>query len=139
MGAAANCLLIVNLTESEVLASPPYHFRPAAVGYANFALVVGGLVGLVTGGPVSDWIAMRATKRNRGIREPEMRLPALVPFVVVALVGLLVTAIGYQHKWPWEVIVIIGFGFIGLQGIAIPTLTITVFMSLRKKPPPQHC
>lgn len=35
-------------------------------------------IGLVTAGPLSDWIAMRLTLRNGGIREPEMRLPTMV-------------------------------------------------------------
>jgi len=126
MGAAANCLLDINLTESQVLAGPPYNFRPASVGYANFALVVGGLAGMLIAGPWSDWVSMRATKKNGGIREAEMRLPALIPFIVAAAVGMTVIGVGYQNKWPWEAIVIVGFGLVGLQGIAIPTLTITV-------------
>ena len=126
MGAAANCLLDINLTESQVLAAPTYNFRPASVGYANFALVVGGLAGMLIGGPWSDWVSMRATKKNGGIREAEMRLPALIPFIAAAVVGMTVVGVGYQNKWPWEAIVIVGYGLVGLQGIAIPTLTITV-------------
>ena len=90
MGAAANALLVVNLIQSQALAAPPYNFDPASVGYANFALVVGGIIALVCAGPFSDFVAMRATKKNHGIREPEMRLPALIPFVAAALVGLVV-------------------------------------------------
>ena len=126
MGAAANCVLDLNLTQSQVLAAAPYHFRPASVGYANFALVVGALVGMLVAGPWSDWVSMRATKKNGGIREAEMRLPALIPFIVAAVVGMTVVGVGYQNKWPWEAIIILGFGLVGLQGIAIPTLTITV-------------
>jgi hypothetical protein len=91
MGAPANALLVVNLIQSQALAAPPYNFDPASVGYANFALVVGGIIALVCAGPFSDFVAMRATKKNHGIREPEMRLPALIPFVAAALVGLVVS------------------------------------------------
>jgi len=90
MGAAANALLDVNLTQSQVFSAPPYNFSPASVGFINFALVVGGIIGLAVAGPWSDWVAMRATKKNHGIREPEMRLPALIPFIAAALVGLTV-------------------------------------------------
>ncbi|KAG9787244.1 hypothetical protein KCU88_g2013, partial [Aureobasidium melanogenum] len=48
MGAAANALLCVNLAQSQALAAPPYNFTPANVGFANFALAVGAIVGLAT-------------------------------------------------------------------------------------------
>ena len=91
MGAAANALLDVNLTQSQVFAAPPYLFSPADVGFANFALLVGAILGLLAAGPFSDWVAMRATKKNGGIREPEMRLPALIPFIIAAVIGMTVS------------------------------------------------
>jgi MFS family permease len=90
MGAAANALLAVNITQSQALAAPPYNWTPGNVGFANFALVVGGIFGLAVAGPWSDWVIKRATKKNNGIREPEMRLAAMYPFIVAALVGLTV-------------------------------------------------
>jgi len=36
MGAAANALLDVNLTQSQVFSAPPYNFSPASVGFINF-------------------------------------------------------------------------------------------------------
>ncbi|TKA55492.1 hypothetical protein B0A49_11454 [Cryomyces minteri] len=125
MGGAANALLDVNLTQSQVFMAPPYNFAPSSVGYANFALVVGGMIGLAVAGPWSDWVAARATKKNNGIREPEMRLPALIPFIIAAIVGLTVCGVGYQKHWPWEAIIIVGFGLVGVQVVAIPTIVTT--------------
>ncbi len=90
MGAAANALLAVNITQSQGLAAPPYNFTPGQVGFANFALVAGGVIGLLVAGSWSDWVIMAATKKNNGIREAEMRLPALYPFIFAALIGLVV-------------------------------------------------
>lgn len=90
MGFAANCLLALNLTQSQVFAAPPYLFTPAQVGFVNFAFVAGGAVGLLTAGPFSDWISMRATVRNKGVREAEMRLWSLVPYIAICLVGMTV-------------------------------------------------
>lgn len=86
MGAAANALLDCNLTQSQVFAAPPYNFSPA-----NFALLVGAILGILIAGPFSDWVAIRATVKNGGIREPEMRLPALIPFIIAAVVGMTVS------------------------------------------------
>jgi hypothetical protein len=48
------------------------------------------MIGLAVAGPFSDWLAMRVARRNGGIREPEMRLPALVPFIIARIVGMTV-------------------------------------------------
>jgi len=152
MGAAANALLAVNITQSQGLAAPPYNWTPGEVGFANFALVAGGVIGLLVAGPWSDWVIMAATKRNNGIREAEMRLPAMYPFIFAALIGLVVCippivlilpnkallcmklvtddrgqviGVGYDRHWPWEVIVVLGFGLVGLQVVSIPTIAIT--------------
>lgn len=44
----ADLLLLFNLTESRLLASPAYRFNPGQVGYTNFAFFVGGIVGVAT-------------------------------------------------------------------------------------------
>jgi hypothetical protein len=33
--------------------------------------------------------------------------------------------VGLQDKWPWPAIIVIGFGFVGVQVVAIPTISIT--------------
>ncbi len=91
MGAAANSLLCVNLIQSQALSAPPYNFSGQNVGFANFALVAGGAIGLAIAGPWSDWVALRATKKNGGIREPEMRLFSLIPFIVCTILGMTVS------------------------------------------------
>lgn len=90
MGASSNCLLVVNILQSAGLSAPPYNFTPAQVGYANFALFGGGLIGLLSAGPWSDWYLRRATISNQGVREPEKRLVCLLPWALAAVVGLTV-------------------------------------------------
>ena len=51
MGVAANSLLGVSLTQSQVFSAPPYNFTPSSVAFANFALVVGAMIGLAIAGP----------------------------------------------------------------------------------------
>ncbi|QVM05912.1 hypothetical protein D8B26_000619 [Coccidioides posadasii str. Silveira] len=122
---SASVFLTVNLTQSQNFAAPPYNFSAQAVGFTNWAILIGALIGLFTNGPLSDWVSMRATRKNRGIREPEMRLPAMIPYVVVVLVCNLVVALGYQYKWDWKAIVIIGYTGAGIQVAAIPAIIST--------------
>ncbi|KAL4811665.1 major facilitator superfamily domain-containing protein [Aspergillus spinulosporus] len=121
----ANLLLYWNLTESGVLSAPPYGFSPSSVGYSNFAFVAGGLVGLATAGPFSDWIAARAATRNSGIREAEMRLPALIPYFITTVVGVVIGGIGYDRQWDWPIIIVVGYGLTGLCVTAVPTIVIS--------------
>lgn len=100
---SASVFLSINLTQSQAFAAPPYSFNSQTIGFFNFAIWIGTFIGLATNGPLSDWISMRATKKNRGIREPEMRLPALIPFVIVGIIGNFVIAFGYEYHWDWRV------------------------------------
>ena len=109
---SASSFLTLNLTQSEVFAAPPYNLSPLSVGFFNFAILVGGLIGLFTAGPLSDWISMKLTRRNNGIREPEMRLPTMIPYVFIMILGNFIVAFGYEHQWSWKVkILTIGFNF----------------------------
>jgi MFS family permease len=127
----ASCFLVVNVTQSQALAGPPWSLSPSAVGYTNFALFAGTSIALLTAGPLSDWVSMRATIKNRGIREPEMRLPALIPFACCTLIGSLVVCIGYQHGWSWEVIVIIGYTLLGIQVASLAAISTTYAVSCK--------
>lgn len=77
---SCSSFLTINLTQSQNFAAPPYNFSSQTIGFTNFAILAGAMIGLFTAGPLSDWVSARATARNRGIREPEMRLPAMSMF-----------------------------------------------------------
>lgn len=117
-------LLLWNLTQSAVLGEEPYNFSVSAVGYSNFAFVVGGLVGLATGGPLSDWIASRATRVNDGIRQPEMRLPTLVPYFALSIIAVTIGGLAEQHLWDWPILVVVGYGISGMCITAAPAIAI---------------
>ena len=120
----ADVLLIFNLTESSLLAAPPYNFNPGQVGYTNFAFFIGGLIGVATGGPLSDWVAKRATRRNNGIREAEQRLPALIPFSILTVILHVVGGLATQRHWSWPILLVFGYGLSGLSVTTVPTIAI---------------
>lgn len=65
MNAAVTFLLEVNLLFSQVLAVTPYDLDYAQVGYARFALLVGGITDISLSGPCSDWNSASATKKRQ--------------------------------------------------------------------------
>ena len=100
----ASSFLTLNLTQDQAFAAPPYNFTSTKIGFFNFAILIGALIGLFTAGPLSDYVADFLTKRNKGIREPEMRLLAMIPYVIIMIIGNVVVAVGYEHSWDWKVI-----------------------------------
>ncbi|KAM0531419.1 hypothetical protein ACHAPW_003580 [Verticillium nonalfalfae] len=122
---SCSSFLILNLTQSQVFAAPPYNMSSQSIGFLNLAVLVGALIGLVIAGPFSDWVSARATARNNGIREPEMRLPAMIPFVIIMVFGNIITAVGYQNHWAWPVIVVLGYTSAGIQVAALPSIAST--------------
>jgi hypothetical protein len=142
---SASVFLTLNLTQSQAFAAPPYNLSSQTIGLFNLAILIGAMIGLLTNGPLSDWVSMKATRKNKGIREPEMRLPALIPYVLIVIIGNFVVAFGYEYKWDWRVsqvarityilcwsnlrlaqaIVIIGYTAAGIQVAAIPAIIST--------------
>ena len=100
---SASTFLILNLTQAQAFSGPPYRYTPQTIGFFNLAIVIGQVLGMITAGPLNDWISMRATKRNKGIREPEMRLPAMIPYTLIMILGNFVVGFGYQYHWDWRV------------------------------------
>ncbi|KAF7529853.1 hypothetical protein PCG10_006184 [Penicillium crustosum] len=121
----SSCFLTLNLTQSQAFAKPPYNFDSQTIGFFNFAILIGAFIGLATNGPFSDWISMRATRKNNGVREPEMRLPAMAVYVVIMIIGNFVVAFGYEYKWDWRAIVIIGYTAAGIQVAVLPAIAST--------------
>ena len=100
---SASSFLTLNLTQSQAFAAKPYNFSSTKIGFLNFAILIGAMIGLFTAGPLSDAVAGWLTKRNKGIREPEMRLWAMIPYVILMVIGNVIVALGYQHSWDWKV------------------------------------
>lgn len=121
---AASCLLTWNLVQSPLLSAPPYNFSVSSVGYSNFAFLGGGLIGLATAGPSSDWIATRMTLRNNGVREAEFRLISLIPYGIIGTIGYIVGGIGFDHHWPWPALLVVCFGSMGMMVTSVPAIAV---------------
>lgn len=89
--------------------SKTYGFAAWQSGLCFIAGLIGCFFGTFAGGPFSDWVADYFTKRNGGIREPEMRLPAIIPSVIAAPLALLLYGYGIEKEWHW-IVPTIGLG-----------------------------
>ncbi|ENH66404.1 hypothetical protein FOC1_g10002430 [Fusarium oxysporum f. sp. cubense race 1] len=90
-----------------------YDFEPWQSGLCFISCPIGAGVGAFFGGHFSDKVADRLTRNNGGIREPEMRLPAILISLVIAPLSLVLYGVGIDRSWHW-VVPTIGLGLLNL-------------------------
>ncbi|KAF5642015.1 transcription factor Pig1p [Fusarium sp. NRRL 52700] len=93
--------------------SATYGFKPWQAGLCFVSCPVGAIVGAFFGGHFSDKVADRLTRKNGGIREPEMRLPAIVISLIIAPLSLVLYGVGIDRSWHW-IVPTIGLGLLNL-------------------------
>lgn len=78
-----------------------YGFEAWQTGLCFISAIVGSLIGIFVGGHMSDGIADWFTKRNGGLREPEMRLPSIAVSLITTPLALILYGVGIQYKLHW--------------------------------------
>ncbi|KAH8807676.1 major facilitator superfamily domain-containing protein [Xylogone sp. PMI_703] len=101
---SVNIGFLVSITSNFASAfASVYGFEPWQSGLCFISGFLGSLIGIAFGGMFSEKVADIFTKRNRGIREPEMRLPAIVISCLTTPTGLILYGVGVGHKLHWMV------------------------------------
>jgi MFS family permease len=93
--------LVAVTSNVDVAFSAAYGFQPWQVGLCFIAAVIGSIIGIPAGGHLGDMTADYFTKRNGGIRDPEMRLPAMMLCLITTPLGLVLYGVGIEHKLHW--------------------------------------
>lgn len=78
-----------------------YDFEAWQVGLCFISACIGSAVGIPAGGKLGDVVADYFTNKNGGIREPEMRLPAILPSLVTTPLALVLYGVGIQKQLHW--------------------------------------
>ena len=60
---SCSSFLTLNLTQAQAFA--PRGFTSLQIGFMNFAILIGAMIGLATAGPLSDWVSDYYTRRNK--------------------------------------------------------------------------
>ena len=90
-----------DIQKSVFFPQPPYLLSLGETGSTSVASILGIACGALAGGFVSDKIAQRATRRNNGIREPEQRLPALLPAALASPIGCIIFGVTFANNTSW--------------------------------------
>lgn len=89
--------------------SATYGFESWQVGLCFISACIGSLLGIPAGGHLGDMVADYFTRRNGGIREPEMRLPAMIPSLIATPLALILYGVGIEKSLHW-IVPTIGLG-----------------------------
>jgi hypothetical protein len=85
----------------DVAFATTYQFKSWQTALCFVAAVVGSVAGIPAGGQLGDKVADWLTRRNGGVRDPEMRLPAMIPSLIAAPLSLILFGVGIEHKLHW--------------------------------------
>lgn len=96
-------IFVILGTTAATAFSQVYGFTQWQLGLVWIAGIVGNLLGIPFGGFFSDWVANRATSKNGGVREPEMRLPAVSIAMITYPASLLLYGLGINYQAHWIV------------------------------------
>ncbi|KAJ5746508.1 major facilitator superfamily domain-containing protein [Penicillium odoratum] len=135
----------VALTSNAPLAfKTVYGFQTYQTGLCFTSSIIGGLIGIAFGGILSDKVANYFTARNGGIREPEMRLPALIITIILGPLSLILYGVGLQEKLHW-IVPTLSFGicehinfaillcwltFLGVNFVIVQATTVTLVYAI---------
>ncbi|CUM67401.1 uncharacterized protein PRCAT00005095001 [Priceomyces carsonii] len=78
-----------------------YNFQPWQGGLCFIGALIGSLLGIFAGGTINDWCSDFMTKRNKGVKVPEMRLPTIIIGGVLAPVALVLYGVGIGEHYHW--------------------------------------
>lgn len=99
---AATIGFLVAVTSNVALAFQiTYDLETWQIGLFFIAAIIGSLFGIPAGGPLGDKIADHFTKKNGGIRDPEMRLPAMILSLIAAPISLVLYGVSIEYKLHW--------------------------------------
>ncbi|KAK4554739.1 hypothetical protein LTR86_008241 [Recurvomyces mirabilis] len=105
------------------LAMPPYLWGKN-VGLLNVGALVGGFLGFLFTYFLADRLTTRsARKESHGLAEPESRLPAMFPALLLATTGIWTFGFSAAHPSPhaWAGMVV-GYGMVGFGIMQIPSI-----------------
>ncbi|QKX54974.1 uncharacterized protein TRUGW13939_02064 [Talaromyces rugulosus] len=85
---------------AQVWSAPPYDLNAAGNGYFYVGSTLGGIIGGVGGGWLTDVITKALIRANGGVYEPEFRIPVQVAAAASLVLGYFLFAWDLKHPTP---------------------------------------
>ncbi|KAL4885720.1 major facilitator superfamily domain-containing protein [Aspergillus karnatakaensis] len=126
-GALLYGLVYLFFTTISAVFSQQYGFSAGLSGLAFLGIGLGFISGIVFIGLTNDRMLMRSTARNKGVFEPEMRLPLMIIFACILPISFFWYGWTVDKKVHW-IVPIIGmypYGF-AMMGVYMPIQTYVI-------------
>jgi MFS family permease len=117
-------LIVISETIAEIFMSEEYGYDQLTVGLFYISPFLGGVLGALSAGLISDRLCRWLVKKNNGIYEPEFRLFMLIPSSILTAIGLMGFGWSTQVKDFWVGPIIL-FGCLGFGSSMTSTSAIT--------------
>ncbi|KFY93843.1 hypothetical protein V498_04227 [Pseudogymnoascus sp. VKM F-4517 (FW-2822)] len=126
-------IVVIGFVSAQIFSYPPYNLDATHLGYLNGGNVVGGVLGCIAAGALSDPLATWLSKKNKGIYEPEFRLPLLIPWMAFTAISFFLLGWMCENgSSPVAVAAIQGIGLVGFQfmSVSLSTYMIDAYRSI---------
>ena len=117
-------LIVLSEVVSNIFTGEGYGYSEQTVGLFYISPFLGGMLGSILTGIISDRVIRVLIKKNDGVYEPEFRLPMLIVATVISVIGLMGFGWSSQKKDAW-IAPVIFFGCIGFGSSISSTTAIT--------------
>ncbi|KAL5121751.1 hypothetical protein ACEQ8H_000438 [Pleosporales sp. CAS-2024a] len=121
-------LVLISITISQIFSAPPYNFSISSVGATNVSSFVASLIATFVAGYILDGVVTQMSKHNKGIFEPEFRLPITATLLVFTATGFFAWGETLYKQDPWPIPVILCMGLINL-GVQLGTTAVVTYVS----------
>ncbi|KAK4222862.1 major facilitator superfamily domain-containing protein [Podospora fimiseda] len=100
-GTVITWIVVFSVVNASIFVEDPYNFSVSEVGLISLSPFILTIIGEVISGPLNDWICVYLTKKNRGIYEPEFRLPLMSVSLILGVVGFYGFGATVEYKTHW--------------------------------------
>ncbi|KKY27249.1 putative cycloheximide resistance [Phaeomoniella chlamydospora] len=107
-------IVVFSVVNGVIFVEPPYNFTVSQTGLISLSPFILTILGELISGPLNDWICLSLTRRNKGIYEPEFRLPLMIVTIILGTVGFFGfgATVHFQTHWSGPVLC---FGFANMS------------------------
>ncbi|KAI3326795.1 major facilitator superfamily domain-containing protein [Xylariaceae sp. AK1471] len=105
-GVTLTWIVVFSVVNAVIFTAPPYNFSVSQTGLISLSPFLLSFIGELISGPMNDWICMWLAKKNRGIYEPEFRLPPIIISFLIGVAGFFGfgATIHYETHWSGPVL-----------------------------------
>lgn len=113
-GATLTWIVVFSVVNASIFTVAPYNFTVSQTGLISLSPFILTFIGELMSGPMNDWVCLYLAKKNRGIYEPEFRLPTIIIPMLIGIVGFygFGATVHYQTHWIGPVLC---FGFANMS------------------------